>query len=84
MFAFVLYFNAKFNNRDNDILQKTTAELIDVAFQADGTYYLPYQLYYSKEQLRKCYPEIDDFFAAKNKYDPVGLLSNKFYEKYGM
>jgi len=33
--------------------------------------------------LQKCYPEIDDFFAAKEKYDPSGLFSNKFYEKYG-
>ncbi len=84
MFGFVLYFNVRFNDRDNEILQKTTADLIDVAQRADGTYYLPYQLFYSREQLRKCYPQIDDFFAAKRKYDPSGLFSNKFYEKYGM
>jgi FAD/FMN-containing dehydrogenase len=84
MFGFVLYFNVKFNDRDNEILQKTTVDLIDVAQRAGGTYYLPYQLFYSKEQLRKCYPEIDDFFTAKKKYDPSGLFSNKFYEKYGM
>jgi len=23
------------------------------------------------------------FFAAKKKYDPDGLFSNRFYEKYG-
>jgi FAD/FMN-containing dehydrogenase len=84
MFGFVLYFNVKFNDRDNEILQKTTRDLIDVAQQSGGTYYLPYQLFYSKKQLRKCYPEIDDFFATKQKYDPGGLFSNKFYEKYGM
>jgi len=83
MFGFVLYFNVKFNDRDNEILQKTTSDLIDVAQRAGGTYYLPYQLFYSKEQLHKCYPEIDDFFAVKNKYDPIGLFSNTFYERYG-
>jgi hypothetical protein len=82
-FGFVLYFNVKLNDRDNEILQKTTSDLIDVAQRAGGTYYLPYQLFYSKEQLHKCYPEIDDFFAAKNKYDPIALFSNKLYEKYG-
>jgi FAD/FMN-containing dehydrogenase len=82
MFGFVLYFNVKFNDRDNEILKKTTAELIDVAHQAGGTYYLPYQLFYSRKQLLDCYPEIDNFFAAKRKYDPIGLFSNKFYEKY--
>ena len=82
-FAFVLYFNQKFNERESLILQKTTADLIDVATRAGGTYYLPYQLYYSPEQLRKAYPEVDAFFATKKKYDPEELLTNKFYEKYG-
>jgi len=37
----------------------------------------------SKEHCRQqAYPEIGDFFATKKKYDPVGLFSNKFYEKY--
>ncbi len=84
MFAFVLYFNVRFNHKDNEILKKTTADLIDVAERAGGTYYLPYQLFYSKEQLRKSYPGIDDFFAAKKRYDPIGLFSNKFHETYGM
>jgi FAD/FMN-containing dehydrogenase len=84
MFGFVLYFNVKFDDKDNEILRKTTVDLIDVAQKSGGTYYLPYQLFYSKDQLRKSYPEIDAFFAAKKKYDPIGLFSNKFYEKYGM
>jgi FAD/FMN-containing dehydrogenase len=84
MFGFVLYFNVKFNDRDNEVLKKTTIELIDAAHNVGGTYYLPYQLFYSKEQLQRAYPEIGDFFAAKNKYDPGALFSNKFYEKYGM
>ena len=83
MFAFVLYFNQKFNDKESRILQKTTVDLIDLAVGLNGTYYLPYQLYYSPEQLRRAYPEIDQFFAAKRKYDPQGLFSNKFYEKYG-
>jgi FAD/FMN-containing dehydrogenase len=83
MFAFVLYFNVRFNERENSILQKTTTDLIDVAQQARGTYYLLYQLFYSKAQLTRSYPEIDAFFRTKKKYDPAELFSNKFYEKYG-
>jgi FAD/FMN-containing dehydrogenase len=82
-FAFVLYFNQKFNTKDSQALQKTTTDLIDVAENLGGAYYLPYQLYYSPEQLRKAYPEVDTFFATKKKYDPIALLSNKWYEKYG-
>jgi FAD/FMN-containing dehydrogenase len=84
MFGFVLYFNVKFNDQDNEILRKTTVDLIDASSRAGGTYYLPYQLFYSREQLQRAYPEIDDFFAVKKKYDPDGLFTNKFYEKYGM
>jgi FAD/FMN-containing dehydrogenase len=82
MFAFVLYFNVKFNDADNEILKRTTSDLIDAAEQVGGTFYLPYQLFYSGEQLRKAYPEIDVFFAMKKTYDPAGLFTNQFYEKY--
>jgi FAD/FMN-containing dehydrogenase len=67
MFGLVLYFNVKFDQQDNEILQKTTAELIDRAQSVGGTFYLPYQLFYSPQQLRKSYPEIDSFFKAKKK-----------------
>lgn len=82
-FAFVLYFNQKLNEKESKILQKTTTDLIDVAESLGGTYYLPYQLYYSQEQLHKAYPEVDDFFATKKKYDPTEIFMNKWYEKYG-
>lgn len=81
-FAFVLYFNQKLNERESKILQKTTTDLIDIAENLGGTYYLPYQLYYSQEQLHKAYPEINAFFATKKKYDPSELFVNTWYEKY--
>jgi FAD/FMN-containing dehydrogenase len=81
-FAFVLYFNQKLNEKDSKVLQKTTVDLIDVAENLGGTYYLPYQLYYSQEQLHRAYPEVDSFFATKKKYDPAELFVNTWYEKY--
>jgi FAD/FMN-containing dehydrogenase len=83
MFAFVLYFNQKLNAEQSEILRKTTISLVDLAIGLNGTYYLPYQLYYSSEQLRRAYPEIDTFFEAKKRYDLEAVFSNKFYEKYG-
>jgi len=82
MFGLVLYFNQGFTEAESLVLQRTTRELIDVALGVNGTYYLPYQLFYSSEQLRCAYPEIDRWFAAKRKYDPTGLLTNKLYEQY--
>jgi FAD/FMN-containing dehydrogenase len=83
MFAYVLYFNQRFNEEESRALQKTTVDLIDLALRLKGTYYLPYQLFYSPAQLRQAYPGVDDFFEAKKKYDPIGLFTNKFFEKYG-
>jgi len=82
-FAFVLYFNQGFNEEESAALRKTTTDLIDVAASLGGTYYLPYQLYYSPEQLRRAYPEVDSFFAMKRQLDPGELFTNTFYEKYG-
>lgn len=82
MFAFVLYFNQKFNEEESERLRKTTIDLVDLVINMDGTFYLPYQLYYSFEQLRRAYPEIDTVFAQKKKYDPELMFSSKFYEKY--
>ena len=84
MFGFVLYFNVKFHDQDNENPRQTTLDLIRVALQSGGTYHLPYQLFYCSAQSHKSYPEIDDFFAAKKKYDPVGLFTNTFHQKYGI
>jgi hypothetical protein len=82
MFAYVLYFNQKFNKTDSEILEKTTVEIIDLAQSIGGTFYLPYQLYYSRDQLEKSYPNIESFFQEKEKHDPNILFSNTWYEKY--
>ncbi len=82
-FAFVLYFNQKLNNSERLRLEQATKDLIELTLSLKGTFYLPCQLYYSKDQLRHAYPEIDHFFLKKKQYDPTCLLTNKFYQKYG-
>jgi FAD/FMN-containing dehydrogenase len=81
--AFVLYINQTLESGASEVLWGVTQELIDHALDCGGRFYLPYQLAYSKEQLLRAYPEIPEFFAAKRRYDPAGLFSNKFFEKYG-
>ena len=82
-FALVLYFNQALNTAASEILERTTRALIDLAIRLGGRFYLPYQLYYSRAQLDAAYPQATAFFSAKRTYDPAGLLSNTFYEKYG-
>ena len=40
-------------------MKKTTEELIDLTIANQGRFFLPYQLYYSRDQLKKSYPQID-------------------------
>ncbi len=82
MFAIVLYVNQRVDKSSLQAMEKLTSNLIDLALKFDGTFFLPYQLYYTREQLQKAYPNIDAFFALKRKYDPSLLFMNNFYAKY--
>jgi FAD/FMN-containing dehydrogenase len=79
----VLYFNQGLNTEDSEIIRQTTEDLVALALDLHGTFYLPYQLYYTKDQLKKSYPEIDGFFEMKKRYDPEELFSNTWYRSYG-
>lgn len=82
MYSIVLYINQPTTAEGNEKMARITRELIDLTISLDGRFYLPYQLHYTSEQLQKSYPEISAFFEAKKRYDPDGLLTNTFYEKY--
>src|SRR2546426_3509565 len=82
MFALVLYLNQTTDAAGHAAMRGLTGELIDPAVGLGGTFFLPYQLHYSAEQLGRAYPGIKEFVAAKRQYDPGGLLTNTFYETY--
>lgn len=82
MFAMVLYLNQKTTVEENQKMEKLTKELVDLAISLGGKPYLPYQLYFTEEQLHKAYPNLDQFFSNKRKYDPSLTFMNSFYEKY--
>ena len=83
MYSIVLYINQPTTPEGNERMGTVTRELIDLTADVDGRFFLPYQLHYTPEQLQRSYPMIRDFFAAKKTYDPDGLFTNTFYEKYG-
>jgi FAD/FMN-containing dehydrogenase len=82
MLAVVLYLNQSTDRAGSEHMARLTRRLIDLSSDSGGRFFLPYQTVYTAEQLRRSYPEIDAFFAAKRELDPDGLLSNAFYEKY--
>jgi FAD/FMN-containing dehydrogenase len=82
VFGFVMLFNqAKTTAAENE-MKALTQKLIDVAYTCRGTYYLPYRLHATKDQLYKVYPQAKDFFLLKRKYDPAEILQNQFYISY--
>jgi hypothetical protein len=64
-------------------MRRLTGELIDLAARQGGTFFLPYQLHYTAEQLARAYPRAAEFFAAKRRWDPAGLFTSTFYERFG-
>lgn len=81
-FSVVLYINQKTDDKGNEKMRTATRKLIDLASAEGGRFFLPYQLHYTKEQLRTAYPDIDSFFRLKRVYDPSELLTNTWYETY--
>ncbi len=81
-FAFVLYINVPLTENGTQSTRKWTRELVDAAISNGGTYYLPYQLYPSQDQIRSAYPMLDRFFAKKRDYDPNEIFDSGFYEHY--
>ena len=82
MYSIVLYINQPTTSEGNEKMGNVTRELIDLTADVNGRFFLPYQLHYTPEQLQRSYPMIGDFFAAKETYDPEGLFTNTWYEKY--
>ena len=81
-YSVVLYFNQKTDADGNARMQRLTSDLIDLTHANGGRFFLPYQLHYSPAQLERSYPQFREFTAAKRKWDPEGLLTNSWFERY--
>ena len=82
MFALVLLINQDMDQDSMKMNQEVIRKMIDITLDHEGSYYLPYYHYASKDQLRKAYPRAKEFFELKDKYDPEHLFMNLFYEEY--
>ncbi len=63
-------------------MQAMTEKLIDHVLSVGGSFYLPYRLHATREQVRKAYPRTDEFIAAKRRYDPQLRFRNAMWDKY--
>jgi len=83
VFALVMLFNQQTTAAGDAQMQVMTQEMIDAVLATGSRYYLPYRLHATLEQFRQAYPQADEFFELKRKYDPDELFHNQFYLKYG-
>ncbi|MDQ6631325.1 MAG: FAD-binding oxidoreductase [Verrucomicrobiota bacterium] len=56
--------------------------LIDMSIRRDGSYYLTYHKYATREQLLDCYPQFPEFLKLKTKYDPEERFQSDWYRHY--
>lgn len=82
-FAVIQMSNVGFSAESQAKAAQVTQQLVDLAIEHGGTYYLTYQLYPTPAQLHRAYPKAAYAFERKRFYDPTELFSSQFYEKYG-
>jgi len=81
-FSVVLYINQTVDAAGIAKMRRLTGALIDLTDVHGGRFFLPYQIHYGAAQLKRAYPQIGAFFAAKARHDPDGLFSNRLYEEF--
>ena len=81
--ALVMLFQQARSKGADGKMAAMTRDLIDAVLDVGGRYYLPYRLHATARQFHRGYPEADEFFALKRKYDPQELFQNQFYRQYG-
>lgn len=82
VYGFVILFNQQKTDQQEEKMIALTNKLVDSTIDHEGTFYLPYRLHINKKKMKKVYPQTDNFFKLKLKYDPQEIFSNKFYEHY--
>jgi decaprenylphospho-beta-D-ribofuranose 2-oxidase len=80
--ALVLYINVKMSASGREDSSRMTREILALALQHNGTFYLPNVLDYDRFQLLRAYPMTDEFFAAKRRFDPSEVFYSEFYARY--
>ena len=82
VFAFVVYYKQRTDERALTEAGVWTRELIDAALSVAGSYYLPYQLYATEAEFRHAYPRAAESFALKQQLDPTNKFRNELLDKY--
>lgn len=81
-FAVILMTNTELDRESVRATSRTTRAMVKAALQHGGTHYLTYQLFPTRQQVERAYPNLPKVFAAKKRWDPKELFMNEFYAHY--
>ena len=56
--------------------------LIDMAINHGGSYYLTYHRFATQAQVERCYPRFPEFLRLKQEYDPLEMFQSDWYRHY--
>ncbi|MGV8948242.1 MAG: glycerophosphodiester phosphodiesterase family protein [Candidatus Paracaedibacter sp.] len=79
VFGLVMLFSQAQSTEDERKMMEFTRKVIDEAIKLGGTFYLPYRLHFTKDQLLKSYPAIEAWIRVKEKWDPGMVFGSQFF-----
>jgi FAD/FMN-containing dehydrogenase len=82
-FAVILYYNEICSADGRAKADKLINQLVQLAVNCDGTFYLTYARDLEMDCLRKAYSGIDAFFQMKHTVDPENRFTSRFFELNG-
>ncbi|GIG02467.1 FAD-binding oxidoreductase [Catellatospora citrea] len=82
VFGLVMNFRQERTAEADARMRTLTRELIEAVLEVNGTYYLPYRLHATREQVRRAYPGWDAAMAAKSRMDPLPVFRNALFDAY--
>ena len=57
-------------------------DLIDIGISHGGSYYLTYHRWARKDQVARCYPQMNEFLELKRRHDPAGVFQSTWFRHY--
>ncbi len=82
VFGLVMNFRQERTEQADQRMRDLTQTLIDAAATVAGTFYLPYRLHATGDQVRRAYPGWTAAMAAKSRVDPQVVFRNALYDAY--
>lgn len=82
-FSLVLYLSKEVSDEASADMASLTRALVASSLALGGTFYLPYQQHYTREQVAQAYPRLKEFFATKRHYDPGLRFQNSISARIG-